>query len=81
MKEQNCLENSKEKEVKIEASKNEEKVQKEYIVTKLENLEEIKDPVKKKLMRNVKIVTTEYGYKYNGPEPYRYENWDIEGNV
>ena len=54
MKEQNCLENSKEKEVKIEANKNEEKIEKEKNYNEIINLEEIKDPVKK-LMRNVKL--------------------------
>lgn len=24
-------------------------------------------------------MPTEYGYKYNGPEPTRYGDWDIKG--
>lgn len=66
------------KEENIALNKNEGKKEKEDIVTKLENLEEIKDPVKK-ADEKCKIMPTEYGYKYNGPEPTRYGDWDVKG--
>jgi hypothetical protein len=92
LKEENILEKPKEEEIKINLNLNEAKViveentklnevkelPKEDIVMKLDNLELIKDPAKK-ADEKCKIMPTEYGYKYNGPEPTRYGDWDIKG--
>lgn len=51
---------------------------KESIVSKLEDLEKIENRAKK-ADEKCKIMPTEYGYKYNGPEPTRYGDWDIKG--
>jgi hypothetical protein len=65
--------------IKLTEEKEKEKPkEKESIVTILENLELIKDPAKK-ADEKCKIMPTEYGYKYNGPEPTRYGDWDIKG--
>ena len=81
LKEEKELEKTKEKEIKTaDAQLNTNTIdeKKEDIVQKLENLEEIKDPAKK-ADEKCKIMPTEYGYKYNGPEPTRYGDWDIKG--
>lgn len=51
---------------------------KDDIVAKLESLETITDPVKKADAK-CKIMPTELGYKYTGPEPTRYGDWDVKG--
>jgi len=50
----------------------------ETIVEKLEGLEKIEDRAKKADAK-CKIMPTEHGYKYQGPEPTRYGDWNIKG--
>ena len=65
-------------EVKVETKEAEKEKKLDDIVTKLENLEKIENPAKK-ADEKCKIMPTEYGYKYNGPEPTRYGDWDVKG--
>jgi hypothetical protein len=55
-----------------ESPKNEE------IIKKLEEIEKIEDP-KIKADAKSKNMPKEFGYKYNGPEPTRYGDWEIKG--
>jgi len=47
-------------------------------IQKLEEIEKIEDPVLKADEKS-KNMPKEYGYKYNGPEPTRYSDWEIKG--
>ena len=61
--------------------KNETKIileKKEDILVKLDNVDKIHDPAKR-ADEKCKIMPKEYGYKYNGPEPTRYGDWNIKG--
>ena len=48
------------------------------VLKKLEEIEKIEDP-KKKAEEKKKNMPKEYGYKYTGPEPTRYGDWDVKG--
>ncbi len=47
-------------------------------VKKLEEVEKIDDP-KIKADEKCKIMPEEYGFKYKGPEPTRYGDWEVKG--
>lgn len=47
-------------------------------IKKLEEIEKIEDPVLKADEKS-KNMPKEYGYKYNGPEPTRFGDWEIKG--
>lgn len=53
------------------------KTNKDY-VKKLEEIEKIQDP-KLKADEKSKNMPEEFGYKYKGPEPTRYGDWEVKG--
>ncbi len=57
----------------IDKSNNEEDYQK-----KLVEIEEIKDPKVKADVKE-KSMPKEYGFKYTGPEPTKFGDWNIKG--
>ena len=45
-----------------------------------EEMENIEDP-KLRADEKCKNMPEEFGYKYKGPEPTRYGDWEVKGNV
>ncbi len=56
----------------------ENKQKKEEFSKKLEEIEKIEDP-KLKADEKSKSMPEEFGYKYKGPEPTRYGDWEVKG--
>jgi hypothetical protein len=48
------------------------------IVKKLDEIEKIEDPKLKADMKE-KSMPKEYGFKYSGPEPTKFGDWNIKG--
>lgn len=48
------------------------------LTEQLEQIENIQDP-KLKAEVKAKSMPKEYGFKYNGPEPTRYGDWEVKG--
>ncbi len=51
---------------------------KSEFIQKLEEVEKIEDR-KIRAEEKSKIMPREYGYKYHGPEPTRYGDWEVKG--
>ncbi len=52
--------------------------EKELELKKLEDIEKIEDP-KLRAEQKSKSMPKEFGYKYGGPEPTRYGDWEVKG--
>ena len=67
-------------EAKKEVKQEPNKVQNEgeNLVQKLEEIQKIEDPKLKADMIE-KSLPKEYGFKYHGPEPTKYGDWNIKG--
>ena len=50
----------------------------EEYTKKLEEIEKIDDP-KLKADEKCRSMPEEFGYKYKGPEPTRYGDWEVKG--
>ena len=55
-----------------------EKTEKEKKLEKLEEIEKIEDR-KVRADEKIKNMPKEFGYKYGGPEPTRYGDWEVKG--
>jgi hypothetical protein len=63
---------------KVEAKIKTPNAEQPNLTQKLEEIQKIEDPKLKADMIE-KSMPKEYGYKFNGPEPTKYGDWNIKG--